>query len=466
MNLFAREAVLLLSALACVASVPSPAMAQTTTTSTRSYVPRTAPFQIKRATSPGVSALLSANPILRNLPLALPGPDIGCAGLVQLGGRALSTIALYVSGRSGAIHPNNYFSGHPALAHFQYSTTGALPTTTTPSGAQQSGEAQNSPAGFKPTVLELQSIDCTSKFGGSLRFSFRQVEDIQYEVGNGTYVWDLQNLQINLYAVPNAFALNGQGRYFSVPVSVEFVVPTSQTYVVGAWQTGQTSLPNRVRIQGDQIAALEAELQALAIDTTLVQRLAIGIARAVNAPQLTANVVVDAVQISDGRLDLVTRQGIRIAEVSMRIDGIDVNTEPGGEEFYLTVYEGTGPGYTWRALRRDMKLGQNERSSWFKVGSFAISAGCATKTYSMHYDLVERDDAPVVGGSTIFTSPDWFRIWSHNIAIACAPLNTAPANAIADEGSLDDMEVWKTNTTFNEQAGTMSVSYRVTVVLR
>src|SRR5262245_13396147 len=121
-------------------------------------------------------------------------------------------------------------------------------------------------------------------------------------------------------------------------------------------------MPTKVSVQGDQLAALQTELQSVVIGDQIIRHMAIGLARAINSPLFTTNTVVDAVHISDGRLDVVTHQGVRIGDVSMRIDGIDVNTEPGREEFRLNVYEGAGYGYTWRTLRYDMKLGQNEPS--------------------------------------------------------------------------------------------------------
>ena len=123
-----------------------------------------------------------------------------------------------------------------------------------------------------------------------------------------------------------------------------------------------------------------------------------GVIRAINGPVFANNnTVVDRLHISDNAVSVQTHPGTKIVVVSMRIKGIDVNTESGDEEFDLIVYEGLGYGFQWRRLAEFSELNQNESTNWFYLGRFPVYNNCPSKSYYLHYDLVERDDAPVVG---------------------------------------------------------------------
>lgn len=390
-------------------------------------------------------------------------PNIKCGALSQLGGPDLDRIHLLLSGVGGTIYVNNYLTGHPASTYFQQ--IGTVPTGNTPIGLEHSGNALRGAKGFAPTRLELESVDCTSRYGGSLRFHFKQQDDIQYEATDGIYLWDLQDFAVDIYAVPNAYALNGPNRSNFVPTAIEFSSPGVTTYRQGRFQSSGQQLPEQVILDTSQPTALSTQLSQLQIGTDPIAKLSLGLVRALNRPLFSSqNVIVDAVHISDGRLDVVTRQGVKVADVWIRIGGIDVNTERGKEEFWLSIYEGSGYGYTWRAVARDIRLNQNQSSAWFKLGSYAITPTCSPKVFTIHYDLVERDDAPLVGGSTIFTSPDYFDVRSHTIALGCSQLTTLPVG-LGEEGVVEGIEIHKQNMVYNLQ-GTMTISYRTMVALR
>jgi hypothetical protein len=397
----------------------------------------------------------------------------------ELSGPDFEVIKYIISdNNTGQLYFNNYFNSHPNLSNFQrYFKT--IPVQNNPPNQQRAGYAfqgsTNAPNGFSHLEFQLTKISCSSKYGGSIEYTFELSEDIEYEFTSKNYLYDLNSFSIKIYITPNNLALNAtntQGSNVianSVP-KIEFEYEIHTAYKKnGNYLSQNYTFPsiaieneNDRKLSKDEFdSTLEGFKSNLLASFSNLILFNAGVIRAINSPVFaSSSTVVDRLQISENYISVQSHEGTKMAVISMRIKGIDVNTESGDEEFDIMVYEGQGYGFQWRRLAEFTELNQNRSSPWFYLGRFPVLNNCPGKSYYMHYDLVERDDAPVVGGSTIFTTPDHFDVRAHTIAISCANLVSSPINSVVDQGMVTDIEVHTENAVIDLQ-GHLAVEYKV-----
>jgi hypothetical protein len=406
-----------------------------------------------------------------------------CSALTSLRGPELSRINLVLNGTSSSLHFNDYLQGHPDMAHFSAFGLTTATTTTPATPYQHAGAVPTAQASLTRTDFILSKIECTSRYGGSLLLEFTATGDVEYELRTAGFLYDFKGFVVRVYVVPTADGMRSgsivvnsdlepmhvEYHYAEVLAYERFAVSNSLPYTGTRVATTAFPIVDGGPAATEMKTALESLRSAIIGPSSAVRipirRFTRGIVRAMNAPLFTTtNVIVDAVEVSDGRIEVITHVGIRVATIMLRVNGIDVNTEGGDEEFILSIYEGYGYGFQWRNIARDMELNQNQSSRWFYLDTFEAASCTTQKEYLMHYDLVERDDAPIVGGSTIFTQPDHFDVRPHTITIQCAPLQTTPLGMV-DDASVNGIEVHTENMVYDLQ-GTMSVRYQVSLGLR
>lgn len=348
---------------------------------------------------------------------------------------------------------NNYFSQHPQSSMFG-SFFNTLPSNATPAQPlQQSGIPQS-------TIFKLSSIECSSKFGGSIKYFFTVKEDYGYELNSSAYYYDLVSPTLTFYVSSTIGAMNTPGltsttTAFNYEIGYSEVItykrPNSSSNITYAGLVVEKTTPAEFQ------NVLDTYYGALANGAATLRPFTNGLIKALNRSLFTSNtILVDAIHITEGNLDLITKAGVKVARFEIRVNDIKVNTEIGGEEFEMGIWEGLAWPYTSLG---PVHLGYNEPSQWITVDRFNVSAGCGQKVFAFNFSLEEHDP---------LYNHDYFRIYhQYPITIDCGALNNVnPPSGLVDSGSIQDIEVYDTSTGWNVYRGDFAIEYKVYLTVR
>ncbi len=190
--------------------------------------------------------------------------------------------------------------------------------------------------GFNDVLLELQRISYSSRYGGSIRLRFKSRENYEIEIRKGPMLWDLSTLTMDVFVEPQADFFNPD-----LPLG-----PGAGTAYIELLPRGVSAY----RVEGGILAADAPGLDDLkAMLGDLASRMATapfqweatkfvhGFIHSLFKADIGAMDKVEIVEISDGFLDLHTRDGVLKFAMEMRAFNVFLDTEPGDEEINITL---------------------------------------------------------------------------------------------------------------------------------
>ena len=322
---------------------------------------------------------------------------------------------------------NDFFTGHPDAAVFRKYYGPTLPSNTPTPAAAIPGTL---PAGgFGDLSLGFDRLTYSSRYGGSLKLMFRSLEDFQVEYREANTVWDIASLEMAVYVRPVTTYFNPNAPLSSVfanSVHVEFHPQGVIGYTVSA-NGGLTAdqadpMPALLVALGDTARTMSTATTAMLFrrDAT---RFSHGLVHIAFWEEIGQTNNVTGIEISDNFFFPRTSRGHAIANVSVQVSDISLDTEPGDEEIYITLeaahmFQGVSipPTFSWEFP----EIGNHGSTSERIVGVFPLDWDCGElQTVALMLSVREKDD--ISFDDNFVTDPLAF----HSGALNCSGMQTA-----------------------------------------
>jgi hypothetical protein len=374
-----------------------------------------------------------------------------------LSGSILDKIKVHIP-RKGVVTMiyNDFLTGHEDAEIFKkyYGTT--LPSTPTPAPNHIPGlfPKQDGP---NDMLFELDQIRYSSRYGGSVQLMFKLNEDYEGELvkvldstTNERIVWDLKSLSMAIFVNPvsNAFnPLNPSGA--GQPNFIEFNPIKLAAYKVAG---------NTITVMTDDTSAqLHEALNAMkpwisqAIKTN-IHDLVHGFIHSQFRDFITDTELVDNLAVTDGFIDLHTREAIPVFMVQARIRKVALDTESGPEEIVFSagawhVYDSSfinsdpPPADTPMVVREFATIDDGQGTPYETFGVFKVNK-CNDLALVRFWFSAEEEDG--------FPNPnDYYRNYVHpTFTYDCTNLSTLaelekPPYGVVSETTVEGMELLK-----------------------
>lgn len=269
---------------------------------------------------------------------------------------------------------NGYFVGHADAAIMKnYYPNQVLPTDATP-------VQDRSPGDLRPTVLELNEIKYTSRYGGTVRLFFRSNEDFGFEIWDvdSNSMWDIKDLWMSCFVVPQADVLNPVDvadrnrltNYAGKRIHMELAARKENATAYQIGQAGlQTTLapyvPGTEPSLEEVLARLASALEASQNLSRGAKRLTCAYLHSEHQAQIPPGYVVDEVEISDDYFNLRGHQGQPWFGIWGRIANISAYSEFLGDpeiKMTVTVFHVLKDGTSTAMVNKTYEM---ERDSYF-----------------------------------------------------------------------------------------------------
>ena len=246
-------------------------------------------------------------------------------------------------------------------------------------------------------LLQLKRLSYTSRYGGSIRLDFEMVEDYFYEffcpsngAGKGPYFYDLSRLQMSVFIKVLKFRPANQTPRFigASGMFVEFH-PRVEGVYSGTESGGMIFPALAPALSGEQFNEAVSYLheQLSEYSTALVSLAHLGsftlgfLHNELRDTQLTGDFIVEQVAISDGEIQIWTRQAQYFLTIHYSVRHVKLDTELGKEEVRLALkgahsfYTEPGDrGYRTHDYIEGQKMkAEGRRSSLYHIATLPIS---------------------------------------------------------------------------------------------
>jgi len=319
---------------------------------------------------------------------------------------------------------NNFFTGHEDAEIFQKYYGSSLPANT-PTTNIVPGTFPDSD-GFNDTMLALQRVSYSSRYGGAVQLKFKTFEDYEVEVRNGTTLWDITTLEMNVYVVPIAgwfnpnYPLSSGGRTY-----IEF-----EPHGVVAYELVSNNL---IVLPDSNLTDLDSALREIAVQMLTstfareAHRFIHGFSHSQFKDYIGPTDKVDWVEITDDFFNPHTREGEVVFTFSVRISDINLDTEPGDEEIKVTIaaqhmFDTINQAQNPIVSHEFREINNREGTYFRNFGIFKLQECDALQAVIFSISVVEDDDFP--------NPDDRFDTTFHQIAFNCSNLTSR-----ADDGS-------------------------------
>lgn len=216
---------------------------------------------------------------------------------------------------SSDVHFNNFFTNNSdnlIYSKYFYSTQ-FPPTANMPNRNQEPG---TKPAGtgyrYNDSMMKLNNISYSSKYGGSINLTFNLAENTEFEVKNGSTLWDIGNLRMNVFVQPKTTSMNptSQGQLsttYNRRVHIE-LAPYQVTQYTDTG-TGTGSGMEIVPVTQTDLASAMSNLASLTESSihNKISRFALGFLHNQHQDKLPLTDKVLSLEISDNFVDMVTQ---------------------------------------------------------------------------------------------------------------------------------------------------------------
>ena len=363
---------------------------------------------------------------------------------------------------------NDFLTGHEDAEIFKKYYGATLPSTPTPVSDHKAGlfPTQDGP---NDMLFELDQIRYTSRYGGSVQLLFKLSEDYEGEIvkvlasTNEHIVWDLKSLTMSVFVIPAAGSFNPlHPGGIPQPNFIEFKPGRAVAYSVD----GTT----RTVITEDTSAQLREALDAMKpwLSGQLkmnMHNLVHGFIHSQFRDFIAETDLVDKVAVTDGFIDLHTREAIPIFLVEARIRDVELNTESGAEEINFSAgawhvldeehADDDPPPPDTPSVRREFATIDSGQGTPFEIfGVFRVDNCNSLALVRFWFAAVEEDDFP--------NPSDYYRNYVHpTFRYSCANLASLAEQAaygVVSETTVEGMELLRMETL--EPEGSFSFTTR------
>ena len=367
---------------------------------------------------------------------------------------------------------NDFLAGHEDAEIFKKYYGATLPSTSTPVYQHVPGRFPTA-EGPNHMHFELDQIRYTSRYGGSVQLLFKLNEDFEGEIvkrlapapSNERIVWDLKSLTMAVYVIPRADAFNPLSPVGGEqPNFIEFKPGRAVAYKVDDAGT-------RTPMTEDTSAQLREVLDAMKTWLSHALRthmhdLVHGFIHSQFRDFIAATELVDKVAVTDGFIDLHTREAIPIFMVLTRIRNVALDTESDEEEIRFKagawhVYDPASadvdppPPDTPMVKREFAVIDEGQGTPLETFGVFRVDTCNRLVLVRFWFAAEEEDDFP--------NPNDYFRNYVHpTFSYDCANLETLAGQAaygVVSETTVEGMDLLKMETL--EREGWFSFTTRV-----
>jgi hypothetical protein len=251
-------------------------------------------------------------------------------------GSELSQINIWLHGSSASWHYGSYFNdlenGAAGRARYAlYQPGGSLPAALPLPTAAAPQTAGLWPASDGPNRVLLRGaeISYSSRYGGTVRFTFEQQEDVEVELRRANRLWDTR-MRVHFYLPPRGGQFNNSV-FAAIPeIHIEIEPNVVQAYELETPGTGGTAAGMTPRLVPVEPASVAAELDAaleLARAALLARRIdayrfMYGFLQDQFPDLIPTNVLVNVVTMSDGLFETATQPGTPTFSMSARATDI------------------------------------------------------------------------------------------------------------------------------------------------
>lgn len=293
---------------------------------------------------------------------------------------------------NATLYHNQFFNGHPGgNIYARYYHQGNLPfpdPTPIPYPIPYPlPGAHPNPNSTTNLIFSLHRINPSSKYGGTVELLFMLKEDFEVELRKDDNLWDIRAMGARLYVRPSKYYLNqpASARNAHQIVDVEFK-PMQVTAYKGTTQGTTAQLADLAPVAFDETSSKLAEfLQQLAdfveAQTGLngaLSSLVHGWIHYKNDKMFdpTSPDIVDAIEIQDDILLLITHVGEPWVEIYAMAEDVEMDTEIGEEE--ITVEMSASVSYTQGgqedcASYTSGEMGDKESTRWVLLYLFPLA---------------------------------------------------------------------------------------------
>jgi hypothetical protein len=363
-----------------------------------------------------------------------------------------------------------YFSTYPPINTTTPISTSPLPTYVP--GAFPSAD------GLNDVLFGLEHVRYSSRYGGSVELHFRTVEDYEIDLRRGSTYWDITSLQMRVYVRPEANRFNplpgpapsnAQG-VLQVEMSAQGVV--AYELVSAAAQRQFVPLLDQdlegLRIKLDSIAGvIEARPEGFGSNAFRLNavRFVYGFVHSQFQNLIEPTNKVDMIELADDFLDPHTSPGEPTFNIQLRINDINLNTEPGDEEIVVTIntlwdYQGPSGPELLGAPEREFELGNREGTSFRTMAQWELDECPFIGTIRFLIDVTEEDGGAFLGDDHFDTDREI------QVSPNCAGLQNSVNAGQFGPGPESIHDVVLTEQDDGDVAGAMSVSTRTSVFVR
>ena len=204
------------------------------------------------------------------------------------------------------------------------------------------GEPKTTPGSI---LMALSQIKYSSRYGGSIRLSFKLVDDVGVELIHGRTAWDFRDLTMNIYVAPKIDWVNRGTPYLTNPsegmAGVEFSTAGAVQYEI----SGDNAVSNPLVVTATDQDLLTLALGNLATTMRVkladdAVRFATGFLRSMLKNEIVFGKLVDSLALSDNWVEVKTHTAQAYVTVYWRggnITASGYNPFESEYEFKVTV---------------------------------------------------------------------------------------------------------------------------------